>query len=126
MFKLAKVAASLALTRQFAVISGGPGTGKTTTVAKLLAALIVQAQPSLHSENGIGAPIIKLVAPTGKAAARLTESIGLAIAQLPVTEQIKAAIPAQSSTIHRLLGQGQILSSTNITERIHFTWIFWW
>lgn len=99
-----KVAASLALTRQFAVISGGPGTGKTTTVAKLLAALIVQAQPSLHSENGIGAPIIKLVAPTGKAAARLTESIGLAIAQLPVTEQIKAAIPAQSSTIHRLLG----------------------
>ncbi|WP_158086910.1 AAA family ATPase, partial [Pantoea deleyi] len=62
-----KIAAAVALTRKTAVISGGPGTGKTTTVAKLLAALI-----RLHP----GALRIQLAAPTGKAAARLTESLG--------------------------------------------------
>lgn len=93
-----KVAAAVALTRRFAVISGGPGTGKTTTVTKLLAALIEQAQ------NSSGTPTIKLVAPTGKAAARLTESIGKAIDQLPVSPELKNAIPTDSSTIHRLLG----------------------
>ncbi|WP_394145263.1 exodeoxyribonuclease V subunit alpha [Vibrio atypicus] len=93
-----KVAAAVALTRRFAVISGGPGTGKTTTVTKLLAALIEQAKQS----NEL--PTIKLVAPTGKAAARLTESIGKAVAQLPVEEELKQAIPTDASTIHRLLG----------------------
>ncbi|OEF25875.1 exodeoxyribonuclease V subunit alpha [Vibrio rumoiensis] len=93
-----KVAAAVALTRQFSVISGGPGTGKTTTVAKLLAALVTQSQDEATT------PIIKLVAPTGKAAARLTESIGLAIDQLPVDPNIKAKMPRQSSTIHKLLG----------------------
>ncbi|EKO3565085.1 exodeoxyribonuclease V subunit alpha [Vibrio metschnikovii] len=93
-----KVAAAVALTRRFAVISGGPGTGKTTTVTKLLAALIAQAQ-----QNG-SMPSIKLVAPTGKAAARLTESIGKAVAELAVEPALKAAIPSESSTLHRLLG----------------------
>ncbi len=93
-----KVAAAVALTRRFAVISGGPGTGKTTTVTKLLAALISQAQQQGHTPN------IKLVAPTGKAAARLTESIGKAVDTLAVEPEIKAAIPTLSSTIHRLLG----------------------
>ena len=92
-----KVAAAMALTRQFAVISGGPGTGKTTTVAKLLAALVMQA-------NGEYQPNIMLVAPTGKAAARLTESIGSAIKSLAVPQAIKDLIPTQSSTLHRLLG----------------------
>ncbi|MBA5764236.1 exodeoxyribonuclease V subunit alpha [Vibrio sp. 404] len=97
-----KVAAAIALTKRFAVISGGPGTGKTTTVTKLLAALIEQAQ---HVDSSaITAPTIKLVAPTGKAAARLTESIGKAVAELPVSPELKAAIPTESSTIHRLLG----------------------
>ncbi|HIF9256449.1 TPA: exodeoxyribonuclease V subunit alpha [Photobacterium damselae] len=91
-----KVAAAVALTRQFAVISGGPGTGKTTTVTKLLAALVM--------ENPQHIPNIMLVAPTGKAAARLTESITNAVKSLPVTDEIKAHIPTQSSTIHRLLG----------------------
>ncbi len=95
-----KVAAAVALTRRFAVISGGPGTGKTTTVTKLLAALISQ---SLQDERST-APTIKLVAPTGKAAARLTESIGKAIEQLPVDPQLTSAIPTDASTIHRLLG----------------------
>ena len=93
-----KVAAAVALTRRFAVISGGPGTGKTTTVTKLLAALNVQAQQAGQS------PVIKLVAPTGKAAARLTESIGKAVARLPVEPSIKALIPTSASTLHRLLG----------------------
>lgn len=93
-----KVAAAVALTRNFAVISGGPGTGKTTTVTKLLAALIEQ------SKRGDEPPTIKLVAPTGKAAARLTESIGKAVAQLPVSPELKQAIPTDASTIHRLLG----------------------
>ncbi|MDE1514851.1 exodeoxyribonuclease V subunit alpha [Vibrio sp. dsl-7] len=93
-----KVAAAVALTRRFAVISGGPGTGKTTTVAKLLAALISQ---SLAQGK---VPEIKLIAPTGKAAARLTESMGKAISQLAIEPAIAAAIPSSSSTIHRLLG----------------------
>ncbi|AUI86803.1 exodeoxyribonuclease V subunit alpha [Vibrio azureus] len=92
-----KVAAAVALTRRFAVISGGPGTGKTTTVTKLLAALIEQA----GTEKNI---TIKLVAPTGKAAARLTESIGKAVQALPVDPDLKAKIPTESSTLHRLLG----------------------
>ncbi|PFG55504.1 DNA helicase/exodeoxyribonuclease V alpha subunit [Vibrio sp. ES.051] len=92
-----KVAAAVALTRRFAVISGGPGTGKTTTVTKLLAALIEQATQEKNLT-------IKLVAPTGKAAARLTESIGKAVQELPVSPDLKANIPTESSTLHRLLG----------------------
>ncbi|MDO6545069.1 exodeoxyribonuclease V subunit alpha [Photobacterium sanguinicancri] len=95
-----KVAAAMALTRQFSVISGGPGTGKTTTVAKLLAALVMQVDLAA----GVEAPAIKLVAPTGKAAARLTESIGSAVKSLSVDAIVKENIPTQSSTIHRLLG----------------------
>ncbi|WP_394250700.1 exodeoxyribonuclease V subunit alpha [Vibrio profundi] len=93
-----KVAAAVALSRRFAVISGGPGTGKTTTVTKLLSAMVEQSM-------GAGSiPTIKLVAPTGKAAARLTESIGKAIEQLPLPPKVKINIPTESSTLHRLLG----------------------
>lgn len=98
-----KVAAAMAITRQFAVISGGPGTGKTTTVAKLLAALVMQADHG-STEKEVATPNIKLVAPTGKAAARLTESIGMAVQSLPVDPEVRKRIPTQSSTIHRLLG----------------------
>lgn len=98
-----KVAAAVALTRRFAVISGGPGTGKTTTVTKLLAALITQAQQGISLSDSV-LPVIKLVAPTGKAAARLTESIGKAVEQLAVDPELKSAIPTAASTIHRLLG----------------------
>ncbi len=101
-----KIAAAMALTRRFSVISGGPGTGKTTTVAKLLAALVMR-------DRTIGkTSTIKLVAPTGKAAARLKESISLAIASLPVDADIRASIPTEASTLHRLLGA--------IPNNVHF------
>lgn len=76
-----KVAAAVALTRRISVISGGPGTGKTTTVAKLLGALVQLSD---------GQPVrIQLAAPTGKAAARLTESLGSALRQLPLSDEQK-------------------------------------
>ncbi|WP_313654744.1 exodeoxyribonuclease V subunit alpha [Pantoea sp.] len=90
-----KIAAAVALTRKTAVISGGPGTGKTTTVAKLLAALI-----RLHP----GALRIQLAAPTGKAAARLTESLGKALQDLAVSDEERRRFPAEATTLHRLLG----------------------
>ena len=92
-----KVACAIAATKGFSVITGGPGTGKTTTVTKLLAIL-----QSLYQ----AAPLsIKLVAPTGKAAARLTESILGAKNKLSeIPADINALIPQSAQTIHRLLG----------------------
>ncbi len=90
-----KIAAAVAITQKTAVISGGPGTGKTTTVAKLLAALIRLSDDTLR---------IQLAAPTGKAAARLTESLGKALQQLPVTDGERLRFPAEATTLHRLLG----------------------
>jgi len=90
-----KIAAAVAITRQIAVISGGPGTGKTTTVAKLLATLLELSAGSLR---------IRLAAPTGKAAARLTESLGKALQQLDVSDAEKQRFPTEATTLHRLLG----------------------
>jgi exodeoxyribonuclease V alpha subunit len=92
------IAACLAAQQGFSVISGGPGTGKTTTVIRLLALLIQLYQTQAKSN-----PIIKLVAPTGKAAMRLTESISSAKQQLNVDDALKQFIPEQASTVHRLL-----------------------
>lgn len=91
-----KVACAMAATQGFCVLTGGPGTGKTTTVTKLLAIL-----QSLYSQ----APLtIKLVAPTGKAAARLSESILGAKAKLKLESYLSDLIPEHAQTIHRLLG----------------------
>ena len=91
-----RLAAAQAVRRKLAVISGGPGTGKTTTVVRLLAALL---------EQSAGAALaIGLAAPTGKAAARMAEAIRNAKAGLPVSEAIKAALPEEARTLHRLLG----------------------
>ena len=91
-----QVAAAVAATRRVSVISGGPGTGKTTTVAKLLTALI-----RLHPRQKLR---IQLAAPTGKAAARLTESLGAAIEALNLTPNERESIPQEAYTLHRLLG----------------------
>lgn len=94
-----RLAALVAVLRNVAVISGGPGTGKTTTVVRILALLIEQALAT-----GRPPPRVRLLAPTGKAAARLVESIAAQVADLPCTEEVRAAIPREAATIHRGLG----------------------
>ncbi len=92
-----KIAALAAATRQFCLITGGPGTGKTTTVAKILALLLEQAAVEGKSLR------ILLSAPTGKAAARLQEALHAAKADLACEKRIKEIIPVKGSTVHRLL-----------------------
>ena len=89
-----KVAVMMALSRQLSVISGGPGTGKTTIVLRLLQ-LLLQQDKSVR---------IALAAPTGKAAARLQQAI---------SEQ--GALPVEAKTIHRLLG----MTADNDKGRYH-------
>lgn len=89
------VAAIVAITNSFAIITGGPGTGKTTTVAKVLAVLF-----TLDSKLEVG-----LAAPTGKAAARLNESLSQAKDRLNLDDVIKQRFDTiQASTLHRMLG----------------------
>lgn len=93
-----KLACALAVRSTFTMITGGPGTGKTTTVVRLLALLQEAAMAT-------GAPLrLSLAAPTGKAAARLTESISGQVASLPVAEAVRQQIPSNVTTLHRLLG----------------------
>ncbi|MBI3782195.1 MAG: exodeoxyribonuclease V subunit alpha [Deltaproteobacteria bacterium] len=94
-----RIAALLAAMRRLCVISGGPGTGKTYTVVKILALLV-----EMSLQRGERLPRIVLVAPTGKAAARLSESIRKAKVGLNTTEVVKAAISDSAATIHRCLG----------------------
>lgn len=87
------VASIAALQSGFTIISGGPGTGKTTTVSKLLA-LVLSEDPDIK---------IDLVAPTGKAADRLVKSIQSAKARLDLPSDITEKIPDSARTIHRYL-----------------------
>jgi exodeoxyribonuclease V alpha subunit len=96
-----KIACVLALRSRFAIITGGPGTGKTTTLTKLLA-LLIQLQEI--ESPGARKPNILLAAPTGKASARVSESIANALKQLNIDDGIKESIPKKASTLHRLLG----------------------
>lgn len=84
---------------RFSVIAGGPGTGKTSVVLNIVALLQEIARAS-------GNPPLRfdLLAPTGKAAARLSETMRRRRASLPVDDEIKALVPVDASTIHRRLG----------------------
>lgn len=93
-----KLACALATRSAFSIVTGGPGTGKTTTVVRLLA--LLQA-PAVEA----GKPLrIRLAAPTGKAAARLTESISQQVRTLDVADAVRSKIPSDVTTVHRLLG----------------------
>jgi len=124
------VAVANAMNKDFAIIAGGPGTGKTYTVTKLLAALVMlaiadsenssKASQNLTDESSnnessseinansasFTAPRIALVAPTGKAAQRLSESITNAVQGFRgiIADQVLDLIPEQAKTLHRLLG----------------------
>lgn len=100
-----KVACALAARSAFAILTGGPGTGKTTTVVRLLAVL----QSMALAEPAGRALRIRLAAPTGKAAARLNASIAGAVDRLNLAglcqgDALRAAIPREVTTLHRLLG----------------------
>lgn len=94
-----KIAVINSLIREFSIISGGPGTGKTTTVTKLLLAFQMLNDTNLK---------IALLAPTGKAAQRISESILDTKAKLkkslPLEDTYYSSIPKEASTIHRFLG----------------------
>jgi exodeoxyribonuclease V alpha subunit len=95
-----RAAASAAVTERFAVVAGGPGTGKTTTVARIVALLAEQALAA-----GRPLPLVALAAPTGKAAARLQEAVRTEAAELDVADLARAQLlELPATTLHRLLG----------------------
>lgn len=95
-----RLATATAVLRHLAVVAGGPGTGKTTTVARILALLAEQAVAT-----GRPAPRVALTAPTGKAAARLEEAVHAEAAGIDVDAATRSNLSAlRASTLHRLLG----------------------
>jgi len=89
-----------AVRRRLTVVAGGPGTGKTTTVARIAALLLGQAAGA-----GAPGPLIALAAPTGKAAARLEEAVHEEAEALDVDPEVRAGLlELRASTLHRLLG----------------------
>ena len=100
-----RAAAQMALTQGLTVLTGGPGTGKTTTVARLLALLAEQATLA-----GRPAPRIALAAPTGKAAARLQEAVQAEVDRLDPADSVRLT-GLQATTVHRLLGSRPDTSS---------------
>ena len=102
------MAAAVALHRRLTVIAGGPGTGKTYTVTRVLAALHLAARAGDERRS----LRVALAAPTGKAAARLTESLRTGLPGLPVDAALRDDMArTHASTIHRLLG-GRGIAST--------------
>jgi exodeoxyribonuclease V alpha subunit len=95
-----RLAAEAALTRRLVVLAGGPGTGKTRTVARLLAAAHDAAARAGTRLD------VALAAPTGKAAARMTEAVHHEVAVAMLADDLAASLLAtEATTIHRLLGR---------------------
>jgi len=96
-------AARLAISRRLALVTGGPGTGKTSTIARMLLLALAQARA-----DGRAVPRIALAAPTGRAAERMAESLREAVANLSkrgdIDASLCAALPQRAQTLHRLLG----------------------
>ncbi|WP_370647163.1 exodeoxyribonuclease V subunit alpha [Mycobacterium sp. IDR2000157661] len=94
-FEEQRAAAEVALSQGLTVLTGGPGTGKTTTVARLLA-LLAATTPGTRLR-------IALAAPTGKAAARLQEAVQIEVGKLDGADR-QALADLHATTLHRLLG----------------------
>jgi len=109
------LAVAQALRQRLTVISGGPGTGKTSTVFKLLACVLA-AQPDAR---------IALAAPTGKAAQRMLEALHAGLAALPpaLAESLRVALPTQALTLHRLLGAGPQGFRRGRDDRLALDWL---
>lgn len=96
-------AALSAVSRALTVVAGGPGTGKTTAIGRILGLLAATA--AADGSTRVRFPLVGLAAPTGKAAARLTEAVRAEADRLPLDETVRAFVrSAAASTIHRLLG----------------------
>jgi exodeoxyribonuclease V alpha subunit len=94
-----RLAAATAVVRRFAVVAGGPGTGKTTTIARVIALLHEQAVA-----QSVAPPLIALAAPTGKAAARMEEAVRESASRLVLSDEVRSRLrDAEGLTIHRLL-----------------------
>ena len=89
-----RVAAVLSVIKPFLIISGGPGTGKTTTVARIIALHQMVSEKPLN---------IALAAPTGKAAGRMGEALQEQLNEMDVPDRIKDSFPKEAKTVHRLL-----------------------
>ncbi len=104
---LQRLAAASAVLRHLSVIAGGPGTGKTTTVARVLALLDDQAMASPGASGR--PPLVALAAPTGKAAARLEEAVHAEAARLPLPPAARQRLlQRRGTTLHRLLGRSPV------------------
>ena len=94
----------VAMRRPLTVVTGGPGTGKTTLVVRLIAGLIEEAL-----QSGSAPPRVRLLAPTGKAAAAMAGAFARGRGLLEVSEEVRAALPAHAETLQRaLFGQTRL------------------
>ncbi len=117
-------AAGVTLRHPLALVTGGPGTGKTTTIARLLLLLAAQAR---HAGQPL--PEVALAAPTGRAAERMAESLRVAVQRLQeqgVDATLCTALPSTGTTLHRLLGVIPDSPRFRHPLIIHCRWMWWW